>query len=36
MYGGIVQELIEQQETFTEISSRLIGWGYIEHCKLCN
>lgn len=25
MYGGIVQMLIEQEETFTEISTRLIG-----------
>lgn len=25
MYGGIVQMLIEQEETFTEIPTRLIG-----------
>lgn len=25
MYGGIVQMVIEQEETFTEISTRLIG-----------
>lgn len=25
MYGGIVQVLIEQEETFKEISTRLIG-----------
>lgn len=25
MYGGIVQMLIEHEETFTEISTRLIG-----------
>lgn len=25
MYGGIVQVLIEQEETFKEISKRLIG-----------
>lgn len=25
MYGGILQMLIEQEETFTKISTRLIG-----------
>lgn len=28
--------LIKQEETFYEISARLIGPGYVQHCKLRN
>lgn len=35
-YGGAAPTLIKQEEAFHEISARLIGPGYVQHCKLRN